>query len=42
MIGITEASTMKVYEHCLKKMVGWCAQEGVPNSAISAPKLADF
>ena len=22
--------------------MGWCAQEGVPNSALSAPKLADF
>ena len=22
--------------------VGWCAQKGVPNSATSAPKLADF
>ena len=21
---------------------GWCAQEGIPNNAISAPKLADF
>ena len=23
-------------------MAGWCSQEGVANSAISAPKVADF
>ena len=25
-----------------KNGAGWCAEEGVPNNAISAPKLADF
>ena len=35
-------STSKVYLQCWKECVGWCAQEGVPNNAISAPKLADI
>ena len=32
----------KVYQQCWKEWAGWCAQEGVPNNAISVPKLADF
>ena len=40
--GATQASTLKVYQQCWKKWAGWCAQEGVPNNAISAPKLTDF
>ena len=27
---------------CWKEWAGWCAQKGVPNNAISAPKLANF
>ena len=37
-VGATQASTMK----CWKEWVGWCAQEGVPDNAISAPELTDF
>ena len=40
--GATRASTSKVYQQCWKEWAGWCAQEGVQNNAISAPKLADF
>ena len=32
----------KVYQQCWKEWAGWCAQQGVPNNAISAPKLANF
>ena len=35
-------STTKVYQQCWKEFAGWYAQEGVQNSAISDPKLADF
>ena len=38
--GATEASTSKLYQPCWKEWAGWCGQEGVPNNAISAPKLA--
>ena len=40
--GVTWASTTKVYKHCWKEWTGWCSWEGVPNSVISAPKLANF
>ena len=40
--GATQASMSKVYQQCWKKWAGWCAQQGVTNSAISAPKLANF
>ena len=40
--GATQASTLKVYQQCWKEWAHWCAQEGAPNNAISAPKLADF
>ena len=40
--GATLASTSKVYQQCWKEWAGWCAQEGIPNNSISAPKLADF
>ena len=42
MVGATQVSMSKVYQQCWKEWAGWCAQEGVPNSAISAPKLANF
>ena len=32
----------KVYQQCWKEWAGWCGQQGVPNNAISAPKLANF
>ena len=40
-MGATQASTPKVYQQYWKEWEGWCVQEGAPNSAISAPKLAD-
>ena len=40
--GATPASMSKVYQQCWKEWAGWCAQQGVPNNAISAPKLANF
>ena len=33
---------MMVYQECWKKWAGWCAQKGIPNNAISAPKLVYF
>ena len=41
-MGATQVSTLKVYQQCWKEWAGWCAQQGVPNNAISASKLADF
>ena len=41
-VKATQAFTMKVYQQCWKQWAGWCASEGVPNNAISAPRLADF
>ena len=35
-------STSKVYQQYWKEWAGWCAQLGLPNNAISAPKLANF
>ena len=35
-------STSRVYQQCWKEWAGWCAQQGLPNDAISAPKLANF
>ena len=35
-------SMSKAYQQCWKEWAGWCAQQGVPNNAISAPKLANF
>ena len=35
-------STSKVYQQCWKEWVSWCAQWGLPNNAISTPKLANF
>ena len=40
--GATQVFTMKVYQQCWMEWAGWYAQEGVPNNAISTPKLADF
>ena len=40
-MGATRASTSKVYQQCWKEWAGWCASQGVPNNAISAPKLAN-
>ena len=40
--GAIQASTSKVYQQYWKEWVGWCAQQGVPNNAISAPKLSNF
>ena len=41
-MGATQASAAKVYWTMLKRMRRLCAQEGVPNSVISVPKLADI
>ena len=35
-------STSRVYQQCWKEWAGWCARQGLPNNAISAPKLANF
>ena len=40
-VGTTQASTLKICQQCWKEWAGVCAQEGIPNNAISAPKLAD-
>ena len=40
--GATQTSTSKVYQQCWKEWAGWCAQQGLPNDAISASKLANF
>ena len=41
-VGATWVSTSKVYQQCWKEWAGWCAQQGLPINAISAPKLAIF
>ena len=41
-VGATQMSTSQVYQQCWKEWAGWCAQQGLPNNAISAPKLANF
>ena len=41
-MAATWASMTKVYQQCWKEWAGWCAWEGAPNNAISAPKLAEF
>ena len=40
--GATQTSMSRVYQQCWKEWAGWCAQEGLPNDAISAPTLANF
>ena len=40
--GATRTSTSWVYQQCWREWAGWCAQQGLPNNAISAPKLANF
>ena len=40
--GATQAFMSKVHQQCWKEWAGWCAQQGVPNNAISAPKLGHF
>ena len=37
-VGATWVSISNVYQQCWKEWVGWCAWQGVPNNAISAPK----
>ena len=39
---VTPTSMAKVYQQCWKEWEGWRDQEGVPDSVISAPQLADF
>ena len=41
-VGATQMSTSKVYQQCWKEWGSWCAWQGLPNNAISAPKLANF
>ena len=36
MIGAILVSRTKVYQQCWKEWTGWCAQEDVPNNAISS------
>ena len=42
MVGATQTSTSRVYQQCWKEWAGWCAWQGLPNIAISAPNLANF
>ena len=35
-------SMSRVYQQCWREWAGWCAQQGLPNNALSAPKLANF
>ena len=39
---MSHASTTNVYQQCWKEEAGWHAHEGVPNNAISVPKLANI
>ena len=41
-VGATRMSMSRVYQQCWKEWARWCAQQGLPNNAISAPKLANF
>ena len=40
--GATQMPMSRVYQQCLKEWAGWCAQQGLPSNAISAPKLGNF
>ena len=40
--GATQTFTSKVYQQCWKEWAGQCAQQGLTNNAISAPKLANL
>ena len=42
LVRMSQASTTKVYQQCWNEWASWCAREGVPSNAISAPKLNDF
>ena len=42
MAGATQTPTSRVYQQCWKEWANWCAQQGLPNDAISASKLANF
>ena len=35
-------SIIRAYQQHWKQWARWCAKQGVPNNAISAPKLPDF
>ena len=35
-------SASRVYQQSWREWAGWCARQGLPNNAISAPKLANF
>ena len=32
----------RVYQQCWREWAGWCAQQGLPNNGLFAPKLANF
>ena len=40
--GATRTSMSRVYQQCWKEWASWCALQGLPSNAISAPKLANF
>ena len=42
MVGATQLFTSKIYQQCWKEWAGCCAQQGLPISALSATKLANF
>ena len=41
-VGATQTSMSRVYQQCWKEWARWCAQQGLPNYALSASKLANF
>ena len=41
-VGATRASMSRVYQQFWREWASWCAQQGLPNNAISATKLANF
>ena len=40
--GETRMSMSRVYQQYWKEWARWCARQGLPNNALSAPKLANF
>ena len=40
--GATQMSMSRVYQQCWKEWARWGTQQGLPNNALSAPKLANF
>ena len=39
---VSSSGNSKVYQQCWKEWAGWCPRQGLPNNAISVPKLTNF